>query len=83
MNLKEKLLSHGYDHIDILMIDENQNQSTVADISLHKVTNLEFKLYLKPGTVEYHLKEEHPFFEAEQNNVEGDEKKVKGFILEW
>ncbi|MGR9048008.1 hypothetical protein ACQ4XT_05230 [Halobacillus faecis] len=83
MDLKEHLVAHGYDHIDILLIDEEGDQTTVADISLPKVTDLEYKLYLKPETISYHFKEEDPYFEAEQHAESGDGKKIKGFILEW
>ncbi|MBA2174706.1 hypothetical protein H0266_07350 [Halobacillus locisalis] len=83
MNLKDKLLTHGYDHIDILLVDEEANQTTVPDITLHKVTDLEYKLYLDPETITYHLNEEDPYFEAEQSDEEGESKKVKGFVLEW
>lgn len=84
MDLKDRLITQGYDHIDILVVDEHANQTTVADITLHKVTNLEYKLYLEPATIQYHLDAEDPYFEAEQKEEEkGEAKKVKGFILEW
>ncbi|CDQ18370.1 hypothetical protein [Halobacillus karajensis] len=84
MDLKEHLIAQGYDHIDILLVDEDGEQSTVADISLPKVTDLEFKLYLEPESITYHFKEEDPYFEAEQQQNEDESgKKVKGFILEW
>ncbi|UOQ44713.1 hypothetical protein MUN89_01750 [Halobacillus salinarum] len=83
MDLKDHLITHGYDHVDILLIDEEQNQNTVADISLPKVTDLEYKLYLKPESVTYHLEEEDPFFEAEQHQENGKGRKIKGYILEW
>lgn len=83
MDLKEKLITQGYDHIDILIIDDQANQTTVADIPLHKVSDLEYKLYLNPETITYHLNEEDPYFEAEQKDEEGKDRKVKGFVLEW
>ncbi|MBH0230221.1 hypothetical protein LCL89_12790 [Halobacillus yeomjeoni] len=83
MDLKERLISHGYDHIDILIIDEESNQTTVPDITLHKVSELEYKLYLIPETIHYHLEDENPYFEAEQRNELGEPKKIKGFVLEW
>ncbi|TGB01305.1 hypothetical protein [Halobacillus salinus] len=83
MDLKNQLLQQGYDHIDILLIDDQSNQTTVPDISLHKVTDLEFKLYLDPDTVTYHLEEQDPYFEAKQKDEEGEMRNVKGFVLEW
>ena len=83
MDLKDKLLTHGYDHIDILLVDEEANQTTVPDITLHKVTDLEYKLYLDPETITYYLNENDPYFEGEQKDEEGESKKVKGFVLEW
>ncbi|RWZ54768.1 hypothetical protein EQV77_14080 [Halobacillus fulvus] len=83
MDLREHLLTHGFDHIDILLIDEHQNQTTVPDITLHKITELEYKLYLDPETIRYHLQEEDPYFVADQTDDDGEVKKVKGYILEW
>lgn len=83
MDLKKQLLQHGYDHIDILLVDDQSIQTTVPDISLHKVSNLEYKLYLDPETIEYHLEEQDPYFEAKQKDEEGELKRVKGFVLEW
>ncbi|WP_082231944.1 hypothetical protein [Halobacillus massiliensis] len=83
MNLKEKLKSYGYDNIDILLIDEEKNQETVPGISLNKVTDLEYKLYLEPESVTYQLNQEDPYFQARQKAGEGDSKEVKGYILEW
>ncbi|MFC7063007.1 hypothetical protein [Halobacillus seohaensis] len=83
MDLKEKLQSHGYDHIDILLIDEERNQETVAGITLHKVTDLEYKLYLDPDSIKYELDQDNPFFVANQAREEDDPVEVKGFILEW
>ncbi|MFD2923908.1 hypothetical protein [Halobacillus naozhouensis] len=82
MDLKEHLISHGYDQIDILLIDEEQNQSTVANLSLHKITDLEYKLYLEPESLKYELNNDHPHFIAEQKD-NGKAKQVKGYILEW
>jgi hypothetical protein len=83
MDLKDRLITHGYDHIDILIIDDEANQTTVADITLHKVSDLEYKLYLDPETVNYHLEEEDPYFAAEQKDDDGGSKRIKGFVLEW
>ncbi|ARI75497.1 hypothetical protein [Halobacillus mangrovi] len=83
MDLKERLLTHGYDHIDILIIDEEANQTTIPDITLHKINDLEYKLYLDPETINYYLNEEDPYFAAEQKSEDGGMKKIKGFVLEW
>ncbi|WP_173918054.1 hypothetical protein [Halobacillus sp. Marseille-Q1614] len=83
MNLKERLVSHGYDNIDILLIDEEKNQETVPGISLNKVTDLEYKLYLEPDSLKYDLDKDNPYFTARQKSEEGASKEVKGFILEW
>ncbi|WP_281974285.1 hypothetical protein [Halobacillus litoralis] len=83
MDLNERLITQGYDHIDILLIDEEANQTTVADITLHKVTDLEYKLYLDPETITYHFDVDDPYFEANQKDDLGNDKKVKGYILEW
>ncbi|MCP3026880.1 hypothetical protein [Halobacillus sp. A5] len=83
MDLKNRLISHGYDQIDILLIDEDNNQETVADITLHKVTDLEYKLYLEPDTLSYELQEDNPYFVAQQKQGSSDSKQVKGFVLEW
>ncbi|KHE68294.1 hypothetical protein [Halobacillus sp. BBL2006] len=83
MDLKDRLITHGYDHIDILIIDDEANQTTVADITLHKVSDLEYKLYLDPETINYHLDEEDPYFVAEQRDDDGGSKRIKGFVLEW
>ncbi|MCA0972376.1 hypothetical protein LCM20_17350 [Halobacillus litoralis] len=83
MDLKDQLLQKGYDQVDILLVDEKSNQTTVPDITLHKVTDLEYKLYLNPDTIQYHLEEDDPYFEAEQKDEEGGTKRVKGFVLEW
>ncbi|UOQ95557.1 hypothetical protein MUO14_11905 [Halobacillus shinanisalinarum] len=83
MDLKEHLVTHGYDQIDILLIDEEQNQSTVAGISLHKMTDLEYKLYLDPQSLKYELNSDHPHFIANQKEEEGEVKQVKGYILKW
>ncbi|MCA1011868.1 hypothetical protein [Halobacillus halophilus] len=83
MNLKDRLITNGFDHIDILLIDDQGEQTTVPDITLHKVNNLEYKLYLQPETIQYHLDKEYPYFEAEQNSIDGREKTVKGYVLEW
>ncbi|WP_226582392.1 hypothetical protein [Halobacillus litoralis] len=83
MDLTENLIAQGYDHIDILLVDENREQTTVADISLNKVTDLEYKLYLDPETITYHFDEENPYFQATQKDESGQDKMVKGFILEW
>ena len=80
MDLKEHLITHGYDHIDILVIDEDGNQVTVPDITLHKVSDLEYKLYLESETIRYHLNEEDPYFEAQRRMDEGETKKIKGYI---
>lgn len=83
MNMKEKLMTQGYEHIDILLIDEESNKTTVADISLNKVTDLEYKLYLKPESIAYRFDVENPYFEGEQMVESGTPRKVKGYILEW
>ncbi|MFG6146710.1 hypothetical protein [Halobacillus sp. B23F22_1] len=83
MDLKDRLISHGYDQIDILLIDEDNKQETVADITLHKVTNLEFKLYLEPESINYELHADNPYFVARQKQENAGSKDVKGFILEW
>ncbi|MCP3032257.1 hypothetical protein LF817_12985 [Halobacillus sp. A1] len=83
MDLKEKLISQGYDRIDIFLIDEEKNQETIADITLHKVTDLEYKLYLEPDSIAYELDEENPYFTANQKTENGGYKEIKGFILEW
>ncbi|WP_085505580.1 hypothetical protein [Thalassobacillus devorans] len=83
MNLKEQLLEKGYNNIDIMVIDEENNQSTIPDLSLHKINNLEYKLYLDPKSVDVNLDNEHPYFTAKQRNEEGRDVNIKGFILEW
>lgn len=83
MDLKERLITQGYDHIDILLIDQEGNQTTIADIALHKITDLEYKLYLNPDSISYHFNKENPYFEADQRDDLGNDKKVKGFPLEW
>ncbi|ELK46756.1 hypothetical protein QRD89_00155 [Halobacillus sp. ACCC02827] len=83
MNMKEKLMTQGYEHIDILLIDEESNKTTVADISLNKVTDLEYKLYLEPESIAYRFDVENPYFEGEQMVESGTPRKVKGYILEW
>ncbi|WP_101841823.1 hypothetical protein [Halobacillus sp. Marseille-P3879] len=83
MDLKDRLISQGYDQIDIFLIDEDNNQETIADITLHKVNDLEYKLYLEPDSLKYELEEDNPYFIAQQKQDSGSAKQVKGFILEW
>lgn len=83
MSLKEKLLEKGYNNIDIMVIDEDNNQSTIPDLTLHKINNLEYKLYLDPESVKLNLDEEHPHFTARQKSEDGGDVGIKGFILEW
>lgn len=83
MDLKERLMAQGFNQVDILIVEEGGDQTTVPGITLHKVTDLEYKLYLNPESISYHLKEENPYFEAEQKGESGEFNKVKGFILEW
>ena len=83
MNLKDRLITNGFDHIDILLVEDEGDQTTVPDITLHKVNDLEYKLYLQQETVQYHLDKEYPYFEAVQNSGEDGKKTVKGYILEW
>ncbi|MYL29818.1 hypothetical protein GLW03_08295 [Halobacillus halophilus] len=83
MDLKEHLLTEGYNQIDILLVREGEDQTTVPGITLHKVTDLEYKLYLDPESITYHLKEEHPYFQGDQKVESGEMKQVKGYILEW
>jgi hypothetical protein len=83
MDLKDRLITQGYDQIDILIVGEEGEQTTVPDVTLHKVTDLEYKLYLEPESITYHFKEENPYFEAEQKDESGEGKKIKGYILEW
>ncbi|WP_163527947.1 hypothetical protein [Halobacillus ihumii] len=83
MDLKERLISQGYDQVDILLIDGEQNQSTIANLSLHKITDLEYKLYLEPDSLKYEFNGDHPHFIAEQKEEDGEAKQIKGYILEW
>ncbi|SEB16531.1 hypothetical protein SAMN05421743_12231 [Thalassobacillus cyri] len=83
MSLKEQLLEKGYNNIDIMVIDEDNNQSTIPDLTLHKINNLEYKLYLDPESVKMNLDEEHPHFTARQKSEDGGDVRIKGFILEW
>ncbi|WP_181350796.1 hypothetical protein [Thalassobacillus sp. CUG 92003] len=83
MKLKERLIVEGFDVVDILVIDEENNNTTISDVSLTKVNDLEYKLYLQPESVEYKLNEEYPHFIAKQEDDEGELKDVKGYILEW
>ncbi|MBM7553818.1 hypothetical protein [Thalassobacillus pellis] len=83
MSLKERLISSGYNVIDIMMIDEHDNKSTIPDVTLHKVNDLEYKLYLDPESVELHLDEEHPHFTARQKIEDGENVKTTCYILEW
>ncbi|MFD1019996.1 hypothetical protein [Thalassobacillus hwangdonensis] len=83
MKLKDQLLEKGYDVIDILVIDENQEQNTIPDITLHKVNDLEYKLFIEPESIEYHLEEENPYFTAKQREEDGESLLVKCFVIEW
>ncbi|WP_347861794.1 hypothetical protein U0355_00790 [Salimicrobium sp. PL1-032A] len=83
MELKDRLLTYGFDNIDIFLIDDDKNQETVSNISLHKVTDLEYKLYLDPESIEYHLDHEDPYFTATKQVPDKEPISVKGFILEW
>ncbi|SIS53842.1 hypothetical protein [Salimicrobium flavidum] len=83
MDLKDRLLTQGFDTIDIFLIDDEKNQTTVSNISLHKVTDLEYKLYLEPESVEYYLDHENPYFTATQEEPDKEPIGVKGYILEW
>ncbi|AKG03297.1 hypothetical protein AAV35_013610 [Salimicrobium jeotgali] len=83
MELKDRLITYGFDTVDIFLIDDEKNQETVSNVKLHKVTNLEYKLYLDPESIEYHLDHEDPYFKAVQQEPDQKPIGVKGYILEW